>query len=66
MLFIITPWFGCIRITFLLNRMVWFDLRFLFYQPNQTKPNRNIRKTLINYMSYRQNTHNNSIDTFIK
>jgi len=40
-------WFGCIRITFLLNRMVWFGLRFLFCQPSQTKPNRNLRKTLI-------------------
>jgi hypothetical protein len=31
-------WFGCIQITFLLNCIVWFGLRFLFYQPNQTKP----------------------------
>jgi len=30
-------WFGCIQIVFLLNCMVWFGLRFLFYQPNQTK-----------------------------
>jgi len=32
------------RSFFLLNRMVWFDLRFWFYQPNQTKPqyNKNI------------------------
>jgi len=37
-------WFECIQIFFLLNRMVWFDLRFWFYQPNQTKPqyNKNI------------------------
>ena len=28
----------------------WFGLRFLFYQPNQTKSNRNIRKTLIKHM----------------
>jgi len=31
-------WFGCNRIIFLLNRMVWFGLRFSFYQPNRTKP----------------------------
>jgi len=37
-------WFGCIRVTFVLNRMVWFGLRFSFYQPNQTNPNRNIKK----------------------
>jgi len=37
-------WFGCTRIIVLLNRMVWFRLRFLSYQPNQSKPNRNIRK----------------------
>ena len=37
-------WFGCIRIMFLLNRMVCFGLRFSSYQPNQSKPNRNIRK----------------------
>jgi len=30
---------GCVHITFLLNRMVWFGLRFTFYEPNQTKPN---------------------------
>ena len=29
-------WFGCIWITFLHNRMVWFGLRFASYQPNQT------------------------------
>ena len=46
-------WFGCIRIIFLLNRMVWFGLRFSFHQPNQTKPNRNITKTLIKSMSPR-------------
>jgi len=43
-------WFGCNRIIFLLNRMVWFGLRFSFYQPNQTKPNRNIRKMLIKHI----------------
>ena len=37
-------WFACIQIIFLLNRMVCFGLRFLFYQPNQSKPNCNIRK----------------------
>jgi len=37
-------WFGCIQIIFLLNRMIWFGLRFLSYQPNQSKSNRNIRK----------------------
>jgi len=46
-------WLGCIQITFLLNRMVWFGLRFLFYQLNQTKPNCNIRKILIKSMSHR-------------
>ena len=45
-------WSGCIQINFLLNRMVWFGLRFWFYQPNQTKPNCNIRKTLIKYISF--------------
>jgi len=30
-------WFGCNQIIFLLNRMVWFGLRFSFYQPNQIK-----------------------------
>jgi len=46
-------WFGCIWIIFLLNRMVWFGLQFSFYQPNQTKPNRNIRKMLIKLISPR-------------
>ena len=46
-------WFGCNQIIFLLNHMVWFGLRFSFYQPNQTKPNRNIRKILIKHMSHR-------------
>jgi len=32
-------WFGCNQIILLLNRMVWFGLRFSFHQPNQTKPN---------------------------
>jgi len=39
-------WLGYIRITFLLNRMVWFGLQFWFYQSNQTKPNHNIRKNI--------------------
>jgi hypothetical protein len=30
--------FGCKRLIFLLNRMVWFGLQFSFCQPNQTKP----------------------------
>ena len=36
------------RSLILLNRMVWFGLQFLFYQPNHK-----IRKTLIKYMSSR-------------
>jgi len=47
-------WFGCNRIIFLLNRIVWFGLRFSFYQPNQTKPNRNIRNFLIKHILSRQ------------
>jgi len=47
-------WFGCNRIIFLLNRMVWFGLRFSFYQSNRTKPNRNIRIFLIKHISSRQ------------
>jgi len=43
----------CIWIAFLLNWMVWFSLRFSFYQPNQTKPNCNIVKTLIKSISLR-------------
>jgi len=43
-------WFGCNQIVFLLNHMVWFGLRFSFYQPNQTEPNCNIRKILIKHM----------------
>jgi len=31
----------------------WFGLGFSFYEPKQTKPNRNIRKTLIKHMSPR-------------
>ena len=44
-------WFRCNRIIFLLNRMVWFGLWFSFYQPNQIKPNRKIKKILIKHMS---------------
>jgi len=33
--------------------LVWFAVLILPTEPNQTKPNRNIRKTLIKYISPR-------------
>jgi len=40
--------------------------RFLFYQPNQTKPNLSIRKAIIKHMSPKPIFIETQMDTFIK